>query len=127
MMRRLSLILLLLATPALAQSRAAPKSFTQDDLKRAESARDAAVVRVGRSAPEEGDSRAAVIDVQVITRYSGGGRAGWQFVAGASRRVGDLWLGAYAKLDDVSGSAFDGSPLIQKTPAAEPSAGLGCA
>ena len=46
MMRRLSLILLLLATPALAQSRAAPKSFTQDDLKRAEAARDAAVARL---------------------------------------------------------------------------------
>ena len=45
-MRRLSLILLLLATPALAQSRAAPKSFTQDDLKRAEAARDAAVARL---------------------------------------------------------------------------------
>ena len=46
MMRRLALILLLLATPALAQSRAAPKTFTQDDLKRAEAARDAAVARL---------------------------------------------------------------------------------
>lgn len=45
---------------------------------------------------------------------SGGGRAGWQFVAGASRRVGDLWLGAYAKVDDVSGAAFDGSPLVRR-------------
>ncbi len=46
MMRRLALALMLLATPALAQSRAAPKSFTQDDLKRAEAARDAAVARL---------------------------------------------------------------------------------
>lgn len=45
-MRRLALALLLLATPALAQSRAGPKSFTQDDLKRAEAARDAAVARL---------------------------------------------------------------------------------
>lgn len=45
-MRRLALALLLLATPALAQSRAAPKTFTQDDLKRAEAARDAAVARL---------------------------------------------------------------------------------
>jgi septal ring factor EnvC (AmiA/AmiB activator) len=46
MMRRLALALMLLAAPALAQSRAAPKNFTQDDLKRAESARDAAVARL---------------------------------------------------------------------------------
>ncbi len=46
MMRRFALALLLLATPALAQSRAAPKSFTQDDLKKAEAARDAAVARL---------------------------------------------------------------------------------
>ncbi len=45
-MRRLALALMLLATPALAQSRAAPKSFTQDDLKKAEAARDAAVARL---------------------------------------------------------------------------------
>jgi septal ring factor EnvC (AmiA/AmiB activator) len=51
-MRRLALILLLLAAPALAfaQSRtpprAPPKTFTQDDLKRAETARDAAVARL---------------------------------------------------------------------------------
>lgn len=45
-MRRLALALLLLATPALAQSRAAPKSFTRDDLKKAEAARDAAVARL---------------------------------------------------------------------------------
>ncbi|MDP3493196.1 MAG: peptidoglycan DD-metalloendopeptidase family protein [Hyphomonadaceae bacterium] len=37
---------MLLATPALAQSRAAPKNFTQDDLKRAEAARDSAVARL---------------------------------------------------------------------------------
>jgi septal ring factor EnvC (AmiA/AmiB activator) len=46
MMRRLALALMLLATPALAQSRAAPKTFTRDDLKKAEAARDAAVSRL---------------------------------------------------------------------------------
>ena len=47
-MRRLALILLLLAAPALAfaQSRTPPKTFSQDDLKRAETARDAAVARL---------------------------------------------------------------------------------
>ena len=42
MMRRLALVLLLLATPAAGQSRPAPRTFTQEDLKKAEIARDAA-------------------------------------------------------------------------------------
>ncbi len=51
MMRWFALVLLLLAAPAAApaavsQSRAAPKSFTQDDLKKAEAARDAALARL---------------------------------------------------------------------------------
>jgi len=51
MMRWLALILVLLAAPAVgpaavSQSRAAPKTFTQDDLKKAEAARDAAIARL---------------------------------------------------------------------------------
>ena len=45
-MRRLALILLLLATPAAGQSRPAPRTFTQDDLRKAETARDAALTRL---------------------------------------------------------------------------------
>ncbi len=43
MMRWLAIILLLLAAPAMGQSR---RTFTQDDLKKAEAARDAALARV---------------------------------------------------------------------------------
>ena len=48
MMRALALILCLLAGPALAQSPAAPKrdTYSQDDLKRVEAARDAALARL---------------------------------------------------------------------------------
>ena len=46
MMRRLALVLLLLATPAAGQSRPAPRTFSQDDLKKAETERDAALARV---------------------------------------------------------------------------------
>lgn len=45
-MRRLALALLLLATPAAGQSRPAPRTFTQDDLRKAETARDAALTRL---------------------------------------------------------------------------------
>ncbi|MFT3723210.1 MAG: peptidoglycan DD-metalloendopeptidase family protein [Hyphomonadaceae bacterium] len=62
-MRRLALALLLLAMPALAQSRAAPKSFTQDDLKKAEAARDAAVARLKQL---EAKSSAAARDLSEI-------------------------------------------------------------
>jgi murein hydrolase activator len=48
MMRRLALVLLLLAMPAVGQSRAAPRTFTLDDLKKAETARDAALARVAK-------------------------------------------------------------------------------
>lgn len=51
MMRWLALILVLLAVPAagpsaMGQSRAAPRTFTQDDLRKAEAARDAALARL---------------------------------------------------------------------------------
>ena len=46
MMRRFVLVLLLLATPAAGQSRPAPRTFSQDDLRKAEAARDTALARV---------------------------------------------------------------------------------
>jgi len=45
MMRRFVLVLLLLATPAAGQSRPAPRTFSQDDLRKAEAARDTALAR----------------------------------------------------------------------------------
>ena len=54
MMRWLAIILLLLAAPAMGQSR---RTFTQDDLKKAEAARDAALARV--KALEQASSAAA--------------------------------------------------------------------
>lgn len=54
MMRWLAILLVLLATPALGQSR---RAFTQEDLKRAEAARDAALARV--KALEQASSAAA--------------------------------------------------------------------
>lgn len=41
-----------------------------------------------------------------------GGYAGWQATAGVSRRIGRLWLGAFARHDSVAGAAFADSPLV---------------
>lgn len=67
-MRWLALILVLLAAPAagpsaVGQSRAAPKTFTQDDLKKAEAARDAAIARLKTL---EASAAAAARDASVI-------------------------------------------------------------
>lgn len=43
------------------------------------------------------------------------GYAGWQATAGASRRFGALWLGAFARVDSVAGAAFVESPLVRQT------------
>jgi MipA family protein len=43
-----------------------------------------------------------------------GGFGGLQATLGASRRVGSLWLGVFARADSVSGAAFDGSPLVRQ-------------
>lgn len=63
MMRWPALILILLATPTLAQSPAAPRTYTKDDLRRAEAARDAAVARVRAL---EGQSSAVARDLSLI-------------------------------------------------------------
>ena len=42
-----------------------------------------------------------------------GGSAGWRLTAGASRRVGDWWLGGFVRADTLAGAAFGASPLVR--------------
>lgn len=46
---------------------------------------------------------------------SGAGSAGWQFTAGISRRIGNVWLGAYLRHDSVRGAVFETSPLVRRS------------
>lgn len=43
------------------------------------------------------------------------GFAGWQATLGASRRVGDVWIGGYLRADALDGAVFDASPLVRRT------------
>jgi len=43
-----------------------------------------------------------------------GGAAGWRAVAGASRRFGDFWMGAFVAGDTVRGARFEDSPLVRR-------------
>jgi septal ring factor EnvC (AmiA/AmiB activator) len=77
MMRRLLLALLVLAAPvlgpaAVSQSRAAPKSFTQDDLRKAEAARDAALARLKalETASAAAARDASAIDADLVAAAS---------------------------------------------------------
>ncbi len=45
------------------------------------------------------------------------GYAGWQALAGTSRRFGNVWVGAFARYDSLHGAAFDDSPLVRRTSA----------
>lgn len=67
-MRRLVLALLLLATPAAGQSRPAPRTFSQEDLKKAETARDAALARVRKleAASASASRDLAAIDTDML-------------------------------------------------------------
>jgi MipA family protein len=42
------------------------------------------------------------------------GYAGWGLTTSASRRVGDWWLAAFARVDDVSSASFQNSPLVKQ-------------
>jgi MipA family protein len=42
------------------------------------------------------------------------GNGGWRFTTGASRRFGDLWVGAFVRVDSVAGAAFEESPLVRQ-------------
>ena len=72
MMRRLALALLLLATPAAGQSRPAPRTFSQDDLKKAEAARDAALARVKKleAAAASASRDVSAIDTDLLAAAS---------------------------------------------------------
>ncbi len=46
-----------------------------------------------------------------------GGYAGWRAVAATSRRFGNMWVGGFARYDNLSSAAFDDSPLVRRTSA----------
>jgi MipA family protein len=43
-----------------------------------------------------------------------GGYAGLQFLAAASRRFKDFWVGAFVRADTLRGAAFEASPLLKR-------------
>ena len=45
---------------------------------------------------------------------SSGGYAGFNALAGLSRRDGNRWLGFFVKADSLSGAAFEDSPLVRQ-------------
>jgi outer membrane scaffolding protein for murein synthesis (MipA/OmpV family) len=45
---------------------------------------------------------------------SGSGYAGSQVVFGTSRRFGDLWVGAFGKVDHLGGAVFEDSPIVRR-------------
>jgi len=45
---------------------------------------------------------------------SGGGYAGAQFLTALSKRFDRYWVGAFARVDTLSGASFENSPLVRK-------------
>ncbi|MEO5696600.1 MAG: MipA/OmpV family protein [Burkholderiaceae bacterium] len=45
------------------------------------------------------------------------GYAGWQALAGTSRRVGNVWVGAFVRYDSLHGATFVDSPLVRRASA----------
>lgn len=45
---------------------------------------------------------------------TGSGYAGWQTTAAVSRRIGNFWLGAFARRDSLAGAVFEASPLVKR-------------
>jgi outer membrane scaffolding protein for murein synthesis (MipA/OmpV family) len=43
-----------------------------------------------------------------------GGGAGSYLTLGASRRIGDVWLGAFVRADRLDGAVFEASPLVRR-------------
>ena len=43
-----------------------------------------------------------------------GGYGGWQALASLSRRIGSIWMGAYARADDLHGAVYADSPLVRR-------------
>ncbi len=44
---------------------------------------------------------------------AGGGYSGMSIQLSASRRFGNLWLGMFARYDNLSGAVFEDSPLVE--------------
>jgi outer membrane scaffolding protein for murein synthesis (MipA/OmpV family) len=42
-----------------------------------------------------------------------GGYAGWQTIASLSRRVGNTWVGAFARHESLAGATYEDSPLVR--------------
>jgi MipA family protein len=59
------------------------------------------------------------------TYRAGGGYSGWSVTASASRRVDSIWIGAFLRYDNLEGTSFADSPLVETTHAAM--AGIGVA
>ena len=73
--------------------------------------------------PLFGDRRYHDYFYGVAPQYAGPGRAayaahggysGAQFIAAASKRFDQLWVGAFIKFDNIRRSAFEGSPLVER-------------
>ena len=58
--------------------------------------------------------QAQYANAQRPTYRADAGSGGWRMTAGASRRYGALWLGAFVRADSVAGAAFEDSPLIKR-------------
>lgn len=52
--------------------------------------------------------------VQRPVYRAGGGYAGFNALAGLSRRDGKRWLGFFVKTDQLDGAAFEDSPLVRQ-------------
>ena len=73
--------------------------------------------------PLFGDRRYHDYFYGVAPQYAGPGRAayaahggysGAQFIASASKRFDKLWVGAFIKFDNIRGSTFEDSPLVER-------------
>ncbi len=45
---------------------------------------------------------------------SRGGYAGWQTIVSTSRRIGDMYLGGFVRLENLHGAVYDDSPLVRQ-------------
>ncbi|MDP9045300.1 MAG: MipA/OmpV family protein [Pseudomonadota bacterium] len=46
-----------------------------------------------------------------------GGYGGWRIVSATSRRIGNAWVGAFVRYDNLRGAAFEASPLVRRNAA----------
>jgi MipA family protein len=60
------------------------------------------------------DVPAAFATVDRPAYRASGGYAGAQFVSGVSRRFGDVWFGAFTKVDFLGGAVYGDSPLVKR-------------